>query len=161
MQLRARRQMLPAEQEPHEVGGRNRLDFAPQPIDRQPVNARQHPAIAPFDLPDAFPGVKRPAQYLPFPFKLRQPGIYKLATQHQPLRQRRRSRWANRVEPAAQRFGDGVLLLIARAKIRRPGHSSPFRRGPNFSTVTCDRDDAIRRRQLIEPLLPLRAPAAR
>ena len=127
VQLRARCQVLPAEQEPHEVGGRNRLDFTSQPIDRQPVNARQHPAIAPFDFLRRIPRSEAATQYLPFTFELREPGIYELATQGQPLRERRRSRWPNRIEPAAQRFRDSGLLLITRRQNKQP---APFRPVP-------------------------------
>ena len=42
MQLRARSQMLPAAQKPHEVRRTHRLDLAPQPSQRLPMNARQN-----------------------------------------------------------------------------------------------------------------------
>src|SRR5207249_12221454 len=41
---------LPAEQEPHEVGGRDRLDLAAQALERVAVDAREHPPLAPLEL---------------------------------------------------------------------------------------------------------------
>ena len=44
---------LPREQEALEIRERHGLNFSAQPIQRQPVNARQQPPIAPFKLPNA------------------------------------------------------------------------------------------------------------
>ena len=44
------RDALPAQQEPHEVGGRNRLDFLTEAIERVAVDPGQEPALAPFEL---------------------------------------------------------------------------------------------------------------
>ena len=41
--------VLPREQEPHEVGGADRLDLRAQAIERVAVDARQQPPIAPFE----------------------------------------------------------------------------------------------------------------
>ena len=40
--------VLPREEEPHEVGGADRLDLRPEPVQRVAVNAREQRAIAPF-----------------------------------------------------------------------------------------------------------------
>ena len=50
VQLAAGREVLPAEEETDEIGGRDRFDFAAQPADGQAVNARQHAAVAPLDF---------------------------------------------------------------------------------------------------------------
>ena len=50
VQLAARREVLPAVQKREEFRGGDRLDFAAQPADGQPVDARQQPAMAPFQL---------------------------------------------------------------------------------------------------------------
>jgi len=50
MQLRSSFQVLPVEEEPHEIGRGDRLDFPPQAAQGQSMDSRQHPAIAPFDF---------------------------------------------------------------------------------------------------------------
>jgi hypothetical protein len=42
-----RPRMLPIEEEPHEIGRRDRFDLRAQPIEGVPVNAREQPTIAP------------------------------------------------------------------------------------------------------------------
>jgi hypothetical protein len=46
-QARARRQVVPLEQEAQQRGGAHRLDLAPQPDQREPVDAGQDAAVAP------------------------------------------------------------------------------------------------------------------
>src|SRR5207237_32476 len=50
VQLRSRRDVLPAEEETDEILRRGRLDFAPQPPERQAMDARQQRPFAPFGL---------------------------------------------------------------------------------------------------------------
>jgi len=42
--------VLPVQEETHEIGGADRLDLGAQPVERVAVNARQEPAVAPFEL---------------------------------------------------------------------------------------------------------------
>ncbi len=77
VQLRARREMLPAIQEGVEFGRGDRLDFAAQAADGEPVDARQQAAVAPFEF--ARPGVKLAAQNLAFGFQLRQRLVHQVA----------------------------------------------------------------------------------
>src|SRR5436309_2960429 len=46
-QLGSRREVLPAQEPAHKLGGRDRLDFLAQHPQRQPVDAREQTAIAP------------------------------------------------------------------------------------------------------------------
>ena len=46
--LRPRGKVLPAEQPAHELSSRNRLDLPAQSAECEPMNARQKPAVAPF-----------------------------------------------------------------------------------------------------------------
>src|SRR5262249_20902820 len=50
VELRPRRDVLPAEEEAEEVLRRRRLDLAPQPPERQPVDAREQRPLAPLGL---------------------------------------------------------------------------------------------------------------
>ena len=47
--LRAWGDVLPAQQPAHELSGSDRLNFLAQRAEREPMNARQQPAIAPFN----------------------------------------------------------------------------------------------------------------
>ena len=49
MQLRVGCDVLPTEQEAHEVGRRNRLDLAAQAPEGEMMDAREEAALAPFD----------------------------------------------------------------------------------------------------------------
>src|SRR2546426_10917069 len=60
--------MLPMQQEAHEVGRGDRLDLGAQAVQRVAMNAREQPAIAPFEL--ARSGGKAAAQDSPSPFQL-------------------------------------------------------------------------------------------
>jgi hypothetical protein len=62
-------QVLPVEQEAHEVAQFDRLDFAPQPLDGVAMDARQQVAFAPF----FFLGARREAAAhdIAFGFQLR------------------------------------------------------------------------------------------
>ena len=108
------------------------------------------------------PGREAAAQNLPFGFELRQ-------RRHRPTRAaapaappapRRRWDQSSRSSRAAFRRR-AFCCSIARCQsetARR--HSSPFGGGPDVNAVTCDRDHALRRRQLIEPVPATPAPAA-
>ena len=48
VELRARLNVLPAQQKADEVRSRNRMDLAPQPAQGEAVNAGQQPALTPF-----------------------------------------------------------------------------------------------------------------
>ena len=47
VQPRRRRDVLPAEEKAHVIGGADRLDLAPQRAEREPVDAREHAPVAP------------------------------------------------------------------------------------------------------------------
>ena len=72
-QLLARRDMLPMQQEAHEVGRGDRLDLGAQPVQRVAMNAREQPTIAPFEL--ARSGSEAAAQDAPLPLQLEKYGI--------------------------------------------------------------------------------------
>ena len=63
--LRARRNMLPAQQPAHESGRRYRLDLLAQRSQRQTVDARQQPPLAPFALPDSTASRNLPRRMAP------------------------------------------------------------------------------------------------
>src|SRR5712692_12066889 len=48
MKLQPRLDVLPREEEAHEIGRAHRLDFSPEPVEGTPVNAGQEPPVAPF-----------------------------------------------------------------------------------------------------------------
>src|SRR6185295_1964813 len=50
LQSRRLRQVLMAHEEPHELLRRDRSNLSAQAIERQPVNPREQPSIAPFQL---------------------------------------------------------------------------------------------------------------
>jgi hypothetical protein len=60
--------MLPMQQEAHEVGRGDRLDLGSQAVERVAVNAREQPAIAPFELGRS--GSEAAAQDSPLRFQL-------------------------------------------------------------------------------------------
>ena len=70
MQLRSRVHVLPAEQEAEEVLRGGRLDLAPQPPQREAVDARQERALAPLRLAGALPVA--PAQHQAVIFQRRE-----------------------------------------------------------------------------------------
>ena len=73
MQLGAGREVLPAAQESLELRGGDRLDFPAQPAQRQPMNARQNAAVAPFRFRRRLaPSEITAAHDLPFRFELHQ-----------------------------------------------------------------------------------------
>src|SRR2546430_1846173 len=49
VQLLARLDVLPREEEAHEIGRAHRLDLAAEPVERAPVDASQEASIAPLD----------------------------------------------------------------------------------------------------------------
>ena len=61
---------LPREQETFKFGNCNGLDFRPQTIDGQPMNPRQQPPLAPFQLGRA--GTKLSPQDKALPFQREQ-----------------------------------------------------------------------------------------
>jgi hypothetical protein len=50
VELGTRRDVLPAKQEAHEIGDRDRLDLAPQAANGEAMDAGQQPTLAPFLL---------------------------------------------------------------------------------------------------------------
>ena len=75
MQLRAGRDVLPALEEAHEIGGVDRLDFAAQAADGEAMDARQEAAMAPLRLLAGRAGSEASAENLAFGLQLRQRGI--------------------------------------------------------------------------------------
>ena len=58
--------VLPREQEPHEVGGADRLDLRAQPVQRVAMDAREQPAVAPLEVkrePRTSRRINAPAQH--------------------------------------------------------------------------------------------------
>jgi hypothetical protein len=64
---------LPRKEEPVKLLWRNRLDLGAQPVNRQPVNAREQPAIAPLLFSSA--RTESSAQDEPFGFQGEQCGV--------------------------------------------------------------------------------------
>ena len=92
--LRSRREVLPAQQEADEVGGRDRLDLAAQAADGQAVDACEDPPVAPLALSRAPVSRRRggepAAQHLSLALETRQAGLDEGRRQREPLGHRRR-----------------------------------------------------------------------
>ena len=73
--------MLPACEEAHEIRAGDGFDFAPQAPQGEAMNARQQPAVAPFDFTGRRIGREMAAQHLAFGFQLGQSGIHFIARQ--------------------------------------------------------------------------------
>ena len=69
------RDVLPVQEEAHEIGGADRLDLGAQPVKRVAVDARQEPAVAPFELGRA--GGEPAAQQFAFVFQREQRAVRK------------------------------------------------------------------------------------
>src|ERR1700716_334539 len=122
--------MLPAEEEPDEVRCRDGLNFAAQPSNGQSMNARQYTAIAPFDFDRFTSGTEPAAENLSFRFEAGEAGINQLAAERKPFGEFGRGDGSARFEPAAQNFGDGRLLFVARSRMSGMRHAGPLSSGP-------------------------------
>jgi len=104
-----RRHALPREKEAVKLMEGDGLNFRAQPVDGEPMNPRQQPALTPFLLCGI--GVKTPAQYESFRFQ-RQKRNFDLRRRQlkQVCKLRRRDGPANFQAPA-QQFANSVALL--------------------------------------------------
>ena len=106
----ARRDVLPAVQKAHVLGGGDRLDLAPQRPEREAVDARQHAAVAPLVGAAA---AEPAAQHLTLGFEPQQ-----RASRPSPRSTPKRSASAAtrdraaRFEPAAQDLGERLVRLL-------------------------------------------------
>ncbi len=106
MQLRARLHVLPVIQEPHEIARVDRFDLAAQPAERHPVNAREHPAVAPLDVAVLSGGRRRKpaAKNLAFRFETEQRGVHNVRGQGKSARETALRLWPAGFKPATQRL---------------------------------------------------------
>ena len=168
MQLRASRQVLPAGKKAQKIGRRNRLDLAPQPPQRQPMNARQHAPVAPLLFR---PLRKVPAQRLAFAFDPRQRNFHQIAWQRQPCGQTGNSHRAGRFQPAAQDKRRGGFLRLRHVfglpgaldprmqnavRMRQQRHAKPFGGNPKRAAVDAEPCRPPRELELIVKETPLR-----
>ena len=130
VQLRARRQVLPAKQETHEIGCRNGFNLAPQSSECEAVNASQQAPVAPLGFVRSLIGPKAAAQNLALGFELREPDIDKLAPEHQALGQFGEGRGTSRFQPAAQNFGYRRLPFVTGAEVSQMRQTCALRRRP-------------------------------
>ena len=109
---------------------------------------RLHHSISPMRCPD----VKRPRRTWPSALEARERSVDQVARKRQPFGEGGRGHRTGRFEPAAQRFGDGGLLLVACAEVRRARHAGRLGGGPQNSVAIVERDHATRGGQLVEPM---------
>ena len=119
---------VPDEQKALEIGRRDRLDFGAQPVERVAMDARQQPAVAPFDIGRA---AEAAAQHDTFGLEgeERRVGVGP-GDRHRRREGRRRGRSDHR-EPAANQLDDRVVACpLASDRLGRHGRAScgPARR---------------------------------
>ena len=98
-----RPEVLPSVQERKELSRAHRLDFAPQPSNRQTVNAREQAAVAPLELTLAAREVA--SQNLPLGFQLRQRLIHQITRHRQLAGEFGRPQRPRALEPASSPAG--------------------------------------------------------
>ena len=117
--------VLPREQEAHEIGGADRFDLGAEPVERVAVDPRQQPAVAPFRLLLRASRASRSKTRRAGP-RLRPPAS---AARHR--RRRRRSRARRRVPvPWSVRRWRGVLAGAPRSRCRGSTRARRARRAP-------------------------------
>jgi hypothetical protein len=83
MQARSRRDVVPGEEESHQIGRGYRFDFASQPAERPAVDSREEPPVAPFDRLLVQARCEPPAQYLPRALEAPERPVGQIARQRQ------------------------------------------------------------------------------
>src|SRR5947209_3376679 len=101
--------MLPGEEEAHEIGGSDRLDFSAQAIERVAVDAREESAIAPFGSKRA--SRERTAEDGAFGFEFQEGGVGVLFFDAHRFGQLRCCCWAEERHSSADDFYDRVFAL--------------------------------------------------
>ena len=99
-------QLVPAEQEAHELRRRHRLEFGAQFVARAAVDARQQAPVAPFVCTG---GGQRAAHHRALRFELQQGGQHGIAVHSQWRAQRFGGDGAEQFEAAAQDLAQGVV----------------------------------------------------
>src|SRR6185295_2225816 len=107
VELRALVDVLPTEEEAHQVGGRCRLDLAAEPSERQAMDARQETALAPLFARSA--GREAAAEGRALALELCGPDRYGRRREPEPLGQRDLGGRTDRLEPAADERAERVL----------------------------------------------------
>ena len=151
VQLSAARDVLPAGQETHEIGGRGRLDLPAQPAESQAVNPGQEAPVGPFRLAGP-PGGELPPQDLPSRFEARQPAFDQPQWQRQKLAQRRAFRRPGGFEPAAKNLRDRGFL---RGRVRPVSQFQALGSNPELAARCYQNGGAARPFQLLEQFRPL------
>ena len=173
MHLRTRREVLPAQQEADEVGGRDRLDLAAQAADGQAMDACEDPPVAPLALSRAPVSRRRgsepAAQHLSLALETRQAGLDEGRRQREPLGHRRRRHRPRRLEPSPQQLrrrglpfrGAGVadvrqFRLDGLAGIEAADEPEALGGHPQGGLADPQHPRPPRRGQVVEPERPLR-----
>ena len=120
--------VLPGEQKPHEIGRADRLDLGAQPVERVAMNAREQPAIAPFELRRA-DAVKTPRSTTPSPSSVSSATATSDSLIAQDAAERRSRRRPHERQPAAQDLDDRVLARPDARGARRRSHGVALNRG--------------------------------
>ena len=156
-------QLVPAEQEAHELRRRHRLDLGAQLVARVAVDAREQAAVAPFGGAGGGEGA---AHHRAFDFELQQARQHRVAAHAQRRGQRRGSDRPEQFQPAAQDLAQGVVgrgpcrrrPARSAATALRPGTPPATRAGapPRRSSVppaaTCSARDAALLRERLDEL---------
>ncbi len=118
LQLRARRDVLPAQQEAHEVLRGDRLDLGAQAVERVAVDARQQAAVAPLLV--AVADAEAPAhRHAAFALQERQGRADRALRQARAVGKFAHGRWAEHLEVSADDRTPRLIFAGLAAQLRR------------------------------------------
>ncbi len=166
LQAGARGQVLPIEQEAHEILERHGLDFPTQALDRVAVNTRQQVPFAPLAIAHA--GDELPTQDITLAFEHGQSLFHRAWRQSHRAADIGQQQWATAPQPRAKHFNQGrvgcpVLIkadqrrdfwLERRVWVQCLHAGQPLAGKPQTLFVHCQRCRTALASQVAQPVLP-------